>query len=166
MDLRLRAALPSLLLLLSCGSGLVSQAYSLDGGRPGNGRTACGEEVCEPGQYCQDPTYGMCWQGCASDENCARGQKCHHTAADPRGTCGAPGASDGDICTQAGTKCDGNVLVCYYGDVTDTAGTCRLSCSWSFDCGQAGYINYDCCQIAGLSALACVPSTIATGSCQ
>ncbi|HEY3452516.1 MAG TPA: hypothetical protein VGK67_39595 [Myxococcales bacterium] len=167
MDFHRPLALPFLLSLLSCGSGLSSRAYTLDGGRPDRGYTACGEAVCVPGEYCDSATYSSCLPGCADDQNCSQGLACHRSGAESVGTCGAPGASDGTECLQPGGKCEGGILLCYFGE-GDAQGTCRTSCGSSFDCSRAGLYSYECCPIRGVSSAACVPGAIAPkdGTCQ
>jgi hypothetical protein len=57
------------------------------------GYTECGEfmsdgpELCQPGQYCVDPTFSECRPGCTSDENCARNQVCVKERYEQVGIC-------------------------------------------------------------------------------
>lgn len=166
MNLLRPSALPFALLLLSCGGGLSSRAYTLDGGRPDRGYTACGEATCSPDEYCDSATFSACLDGCKSDENCAQGLECNASAG-AVGKCGAPGAANGDACDEAGAKCEGGLLLCYFGE-GDAKGTCRHSCGSSFDCSSAGFYSYDCCPISGMATAACVPEAIAPkdGTCQ
>ena len=55
------------------------------------GYTECGRflggEKCAPGQYCADPTFSECANGCLSDVNCASNQYCYKTAGQNVGIC-------------------------------------------------------------------------------
>lgn len=146
------------LALLSC-SGISSRAWVADGGwTPNQGYTACGDTICNPNEYCDNPNYGSCMTGCKADENCTSDLQCAHTGTSA-GECRAPvvGAREGEICTAAG-YCDGKVYYCYFGKLSDLKGTCRLPCTSGFECGQADLYSYDCCPTPDVSSYSvCVP---------
>ncbi len=52
------------------------------------GFTSCGNfNTCQPGQYCEDDTFGDCAPGCLSNANCASDQTCESESGEPIGTC-------------------------------------------------------------------------------
>ncbi len=55
------------------------------------GFTYCGEGsnqiMCHPGQFCYNPRYGYCDEGCLSDLNCGEEQECVKAAGENEGTC-------------------------------------------------------------------------------
>lgn len=56
------------------------------------GFTNCGyrygeDTICQPGQFCEDPTFGDCDIGCLSDVNCASNQECVVTVPGEPGYC-------------------------------------------------------------------------------
>ncbi|MEC9442972.1 MAG: hypothetical protein VYE40_17900 [Myxococcota bacterium] len=61
------------------------------------GYTQCGDfladpgqkNYCQPGQYCEDPTFSECIEGCLSNENCADDQRCVKSDGQNVGTCQA-----------------------------------------------------------------------------
>ncbi len=77
-------------------AGLLSGCFFLD--EPGAGRgsdvrgyTDCGTffggETCQPGQYCVDPSWSECANGCLSDVNCASNQMCFKDSGRQVGVC-------------------------------------------------------------------------------
>ena len=64
---------------------------------PEQGYTECGDflaphgdmNMCQPGQYCEDPTFSDCVEGCLSNVNCAEDQRCVKADGTNIGTCQA-----------------------------------------------------------------------------
>jgi hypothetical protein len=106
-----------------------------DDGRPGagsRGYTDCGGVTCSPGQYCNDPRFAECYDGCLSDANCLDNQRCATEAASP--TCvnvsGPPATPDGGASTGGLGACQAacdHFQTCGLG-AADTA-DCRTGCS-------------------------------------
>lgn len=69
----------------------------LFGDGPEQGYTECGDFLadpgedilCQPGQYCDDPTFSECADGCLSNENCADDQRCVKADGTQIGSCQA-----------------------------------------------------------------------------
>ncbi len=61
-----------------------------DGGTPTGGTTECGPEggsvTCQAGQYCEDPRFAECQNGCLANSNCLSNQTCDLDDGSP-GTC-------------------------------------------------------------------------------
>ncbi len=69
----------------------ISGCVFLDDETDIRGYTECGSflggESCSPGQYCEDPTFSECDNGCLSDVNCASNQYCYKTGGQNVGIC-------------------------------------------------------------------------------
>lgn len=82
------------------------------------GQTDCGGTgiICQAGQYCADPTFGTCENGCLSNDNCSDDQTCDLDGGSP-GTCvnigggGGGGTSDDDTGGGGGDSSE-NLDVC------------------------------------------------------
>jgi hypothetical protein len=48
---------------------------------------ADGTVYCQPGEYCEDPTFSDCKPGCLSNENCAEDQRCVKSDGRQVGAC-------------------------------------------------------------------------------
>lgn len=57
------------------------------------GFSECGDQPCQPGQYCLNAKEGVCFAGCTSDLNCAGDMTCGGYTVDRVGTCEAPSAA-------------------------------------------------------------------------
>ena len=58
----------------------------------GDGTTPCfsspaPETFCQAGQYCEDPLFAMCTNGCLNDMNCASNQTCNIPSGQSVGAC-------------------------------------------------------------------------------
>ncbi len=58
------------------------------------GYTACGNpqtparfEICQPSQHCGSWTFGDCWSGCLSEDNCTENQDCAKSPGENVGVC-------------------------------------------------------------------------------
>lgn len=114
---------------------LVAMLGGCDGGSTPSGRgfTACGDVTCQPGQYCDDPRFSACSEGCLSDVNCSEGQACDTAAFFP-------------TCVNTATPADASMP-------PDQLARCRAACEHFQSCGlpaaEAAQCLTDC---AGLSS--------------
>jgi hypothetical protein len=122
------------------------------------GQTACGSNVCDPGNYCKDPNQLdpalACFPGCVNESNCMPGQGCDlsNPATDINGnTYGAcrsctftpPDMTLGPTCV-TNTSTDGTVACgpttcsagtyCFDPNRTDFLGPCGSGCTSSKNC--------------------------------
>lgn len=79
------------------GSGCLVLGDDILNDEKEQGFTECGDFLadlgdniyCQPGQYCDDPTFSECLEGCLSNENCAEDQRCVKADGDQVGSCQA-----------------------------------------------------------------------------
>lgn len=57
------------------------------GGGLNSGETECGSITCSAGQYCADPRFDECTNGCVSDANCADDNVCTDIGIFDEGVC-------------------------------------------------------------------------------
>ncbi len=96
------------------------------------GFTTCGNNTCQPGQYCFDQSFGQCVNGCTSDANCETGHVCQDISdVTGEGTC-SEGASEGEGEEGEGEG-GGNAL-----------DDCLAACDAFQDCGMQGSDYNDC----------------------
>ncbi len=111
------------------------------------GFTECGDfladfdelNYCQPGQYCEDPTFSECREGCLSDVNCAQEQRCIKSTGQNLGVCQAtirrfPEGSRAGV-TPCGTSF-GDQLVCQPGQYCEDSrfNRCILGCLSDANC--------------------------------
>lgn len=116
------------------------------------GYTECGDflaagvfekNYCQPGQYCDDPTFSECVDGCLSNENCAEDQRCVKADGTQIGACQNKGkhpATEPRITTPTGaTACgtfSGEEVMCQPGQYCEDSrfNRCELGCLSDGNC--------------------------------
>ncbi|MGQ0508399.1 MAG: hypothetical protein ACT4TC_24125 [Myxococcaceae bacterium] len=100
------------------------------------GLSVCGNfgDICQPGQYCSDPRFSRCTNGCLSDVHCGCGQRCIKDQGVDQGSCQAveapkststePASAELKRCEAA---CD-RAQECRYYSVGDVV-QCKFGCS-------------------------------------
>jgi len=120
-----------------------------------SGATDCGSNTCSAGQYCEDPTFSTCSNGCLANTNCSSDQECVKAAGEQvgscqnktsSGTCPATPCGSGQVCSNGtcvtqttgcpATPC-GTGLTCENGTCvsTSTGGECAAFCTKAIACG-------------------------------
>lgn len=102
------------------------------GGTLEPGFTACGDNTCQPGQYCFAETFSQCENGCTSDANCEEGRVCENISdVTGEGTCSegrARGEGEGEGEGEPGSALD----------------ACLAGCDAFQECGMQGSDYNDC----------------------
>jgi hypothetical protein len=145
------------LLPLACALALLSPACLISDDGEDQGYTECGDflsggvfesNYCQPGQYCVDPTFSECADGCLSNENCAEDQRCvkgdgtnlgtcqnavKHPATQPR----MEQTTEGGV-TPCGTSF-GQAISCQPGQfcADQRISSCELGCLSDFNCADS-----------------------------
>jgi len=101
------------------------------------GFTDCGDmafngQTCQPGQYCSEPDFGQCSNGCLSDVNCADNQVCDLSSGSP-GVC--MNTSNVEVPTVTYTT-DPEVLACH------------TACEDLLGCGSITNVQFASCKAA------------------
>ena len=141
------------------------------------GYTECGDffapvgekNYCQPGQYCDDPTFSECRAGCFSNENCAEDQRCVKADGTQIGSCQATikrPASEPRNTDASGNTVSSTMGVTRCGDNPDRISTCQP--------GQYCYNSYFArCEPGCLSDLNCASEQLCVkdpgknvGTCQ
>lgn len=151
---------PQLLLLFPFA--LTAAACTGDDARPGGGNrgyTDCGGVTCSPGQYCNDPRFAECYDGCLSDANCLENQRCATEASSP--TC--VNLTTPPPMADAGTPPAGGLAACQA--ACDHFQTCGLGAADTADCRMGcGGLSPDQQQVvANCNGTACSNVTTCLG---
>ncbi len=130
------------------------------------GYTECGTIKCSPGQFCDDPRFSACLNGCLSNVNCASDQECKKAAGNTDGSCVNKASTTnpppmGEALAACQAACDKSQTCGYFGpgDVVD----CKSGCSQLS--GVAQQALADCVKNASCTSTlpSCFNSNCGTG---
>ncbi|PIV98938.1 MAG: hypothetical protein COW42_12695, partial [Deltaproteobacteria bacterium CG17_big_fil_post_rev_8_21_14_2_50_63_7] len=141
-----------------------------------SGATDCGSNTCSAGQYCEDPTFSTCSNGCLANTNCSSDQECVKAAGEQvgscqnktsSGTCPATPCGSGQVCSNGtcvtqttgcpATPC-GTGLTCENGTCvsTSTGGECAAFCTKAIACGAPVTAEVCAAQFCPTLSVACM----------
>lgn len=150
------------------------------------GTSQCGNVTCTAGQYCEDPIFSTCTNGCLTNSNCSSDQECVKDAGQnagtcqnktTSGTCPATPCGTGTVCSNGtcvpqttgcpGTPC-GTGLTCNNGTCVpvSTGGECDAFCAKGIACG-APVTAADCaaqlCPMMSTTCMVCMAAASCAG---